>query len=141
MGLFKEFPTQKDTGSQDIVGTIRTGKMDARSKTPYSLEAFRFTADHPDITAKLAELYEAEADKKRLLDMFLATFDELGTEVIFYHNMSDGDNIILWNSNYSKDGNAIIIFTDIPSGRFIIGLDEHGVPIALTADELTEYMG
>ena len=90
---------------------------------------------------KLAELYGAEADKKRLLDMFLATFDELGTEVIFYHNMSDGDNIILWNSNYSKDGNAIIIFTDIPSGRFIIGIDEHDVPIALTADELIEYMG
>ena len=105
----------------------------------------RYTADAIDVIIrwhpKLAELYGAEADKKRLLDMFLATFDELGTEVIFYHNMSDGNNIILWNSNYSKDGNAIIIFTDIPSGRFIIGIDEHGVPIALTADELTEYMG
>jgi len=59
----------------------------------------RYTADAIDVIIrwhpKLAELYEAEADKKRLLDMFLATFDELGTEVIFYHNMSDGDNIIL----------------------------------------------
>ena len=55
--------------------------------------------------------------------------------------MSDGDNTILWSSNYRENGNAIIIFTNIPSGRFIIGTDEHGVPIALTADELIEYMG
>ena len=57
MPMFKDFPQAKDTPSSDVVGTIRTGKMDARSNTPYSLEAFRFTADHPDITKKLSELY------------------------------------------------------------------------------------
>ena len=39
----------------------------------------RYTADAIDVIIrwhpKLAELYEAEADKKRLLDMFLATFE------------------------------------------------------------------
>ena len=40
----------------------------------------RYTADAIDVIIswhpKLAELYEAEADKKRLLDKFLATFDD-----------------------------------------------------------------
>ncbi len=63
MAMFKEFPKARDTPSSDVVGTIRTGKMDARSNTPYSLEAFRFTADHPDITKKLAELYGGKPDE------------------------------------------------------------------------------
>ena len=57
MPMFKDFPKAKDAASSDIVGTIRTGKMDTKSNTPYSLDTFRFTADHPDITEKLAELY------------------------------------------------------------------------------------
>ena len=56
MSIFKDFPKAKENPTSDLVGTIRTGKQD-KAGNPYSLDSFRFTADHPDITDKLAELY------------------------------------------------------------------------------------
>ena len=103
----------------------------------------RYTVGACDVIIKwhseLAEKYEAETERKRLLGLFLETFDDLGSEVIFYYNMQDGDNTILWSSNHCEDENAIIIYTDVPSGRFIIGMDNNGVPIALTAEELIAH--
>ena len=98
MPMFKDFPQAKDTPSSDVVGTIRTGKMDARSNTPYSLEAFRFTADHPDITKKLSELYggkpgeweTAKPDKFELL----SEASSLLVEVRHFDS-----EFILWGAN------------------------------------------
>ena len=105
----------------------------------------RYTVGACDVIIKwhpeLAEKYEAETERKRLLGLFLETFDDLGSEVIFYYNMQDGDNTILWSSNHCEDENAIVICTDVPSGRFIIGMDDNDVPIVLTGEELIEYMG
>jgi hypothetical protein len=98
MPMFKDFPKAKDTPSSDVVGTIRTGKMDPRTNTPYSLESFRFTADHPDITAKLAELYggkpgEWETAKPDKFELLSET-NVLAVEVRHFDS-----EFILWGAN------------------------------------------
>ena len=59
----------------------------------------RYTVEACDVIIKwhpeLAEKYESDTERKRLLGLFLETFDDLGSEVIFYYNMQDGDNTIL----------------------------------------------
>jgi hypothetical protein len=58
MPLFKDFPTPKAGGrDSDVVGSVRTGRLDERTNRPYSLDTLRFTADHMDIVTKIAELY------------------------------------------------------------------------------------
>ena len=58
MSIFRDFPKAKENPTSDLVGRIMTGKQD-KAGNPYSLDSFRFTADHPDITAKLAEIWGA----------------------------------------------------------------------------------
>ena len=104
MSIFKDFPKQ-ELPTSDLVGTIRTGKQDSRG-TPYSLDNFRFTADHPDITAKLAEIYGGKTgewntvkpDKYELL----SEASSLLVEVRHFDS-----EFILWGANkpiYSCDG-------------------------------------
>jgi hypothetical protein len=98
MPMFKDFPKAKDTPSSDIVGTIRTGKMDTSSNTPYSLDTFRFTADHPDITAKLAKLYGGKPGEweTKKPDKYELISETSGLLVEVKHFDSE---FILWGAN------------------------------------------
>lgn len=98
MPMFKDFPQAQNTPSSDVVGTIRTGKMDARSNTPFSLDHFRFTADHSDITKKLSELYggnpgEWETSKPDKYELLSET-NSLLVEVRHFDS-----EFILWGAN------------------------------------------